>query len=123
MHVGLCFQVYLTMQHLTRLLFAMHWQWIQVCPDGNEYVCLRLSRSPSSFALLYSHVLFFSFSEVVLTTILPSFHFLPTKQHIDWLMGPVTAPFITGGTKPYLPLILTPISHYGDKSFITEKVA
>ncbi|EIM81571.1 cytochrome P450 [Stereum hirsutum FP-91666 SS1] len=60
----------------------------------------------------------FKFSQmemkIVLSLLIPSFYFSPAKKQIEWLMGPVSAPVVSGGTKPSMPLMLTPVQPQAD---------
>lgn len=54
--------------------------------------------------------------EIVLSLLIPSFYFSPAKKQIEWLMGPVSAPVVSGGTKPSMPLMLTPVQPQADSA-------
>ncbi|EIM87128.1 cytochrome P450 [Stereum hirsutum FP-91666 SS1] len=55
----------------------------------------------------------FKFSQmemkIVLSLLVSSFHFSPGKKEIEWLLEPVSSPIVSGGTKPSMPLVLTPV--------------
>lgn len=40
---------------------------------------------------------------------IPLFRFSPTKKKIDWLLGPVAAPVVSGERYPSMPLIVSRI--------------
>jgi hypothetical protein len=52
-------------------------------------------------------ILFFFAAEVVLSLLIESFEFTPSKKEISWQMSKLVTPIVVGeGTKPQLPVVV-----------------
>lgn len=48
-------------------------------------------------------------AEMVLLLLVPNFRFSLGEKRVEWLMGPVSSPVVSGTAKPSLPMIVSQI--------------
>ncbi|EIM87127.1 cytochrome P450 [Stereum hirsutum FP-91666 SS1] len=110
---------------------ATEWKperWLSPLPDSvtNARVPGVYSNLGTSEALITAHngsltfmgggrsCIGFKFSvmeiKIVLSVMIPLFQFSPTKKKIDWLLGPVAAPVVSGERYPSMPLVVSRIA-------------